>query len=306
MTEPAMQLIELRKTIGKKQIIKNLNFSIYPGEVFGFLGPNGAGKTTTIRMMVGLMKITSGEVLIQGKSITTDFKEAIKEVGAIVENPEMYPFMSGWKNLVHYARMVPGITEERITEVVQLVGLEKAIKEKVGRYSLGMRQRLGIAQALLHRPSILILDEPTNGLDPSGIKEIRHYIRKLAAEENVAVIVSSHMLAEMEMMCDRIGIIKNGELITINHVNEDSDQEVAQVVHIVAEPLMEAKEIIERVFEIEVNTENDTLILSVNRKSIPDIIKKLATEGINIYYVQAHKTNLEDKFMAVIGENTIG
>lgn len=308
MTEPAMQLIELRKTIGKKEIIKDLNFSIYPGEVFGFLGPNGAGKTTTIRMMVGLMKITSGDVLIQGKSITTDFKEAIKEVGAIVENPEMYPFMSGWKNLVHYARMVPGITEERIMEVIQLVGLEKAIKEKVGRYSLGMRQRLGIAQALLHRPSVLILDEPTNGLDPSGIKEIRHYIRKLAAEENVAVIVSSHMLAEMEMMCDRIGIIKNGELITINQVNEDSDsdQEVAQVVHIVAEPLIEAKEIIERVFEIEVNTEKDTLILSVNRKSIPDIIKKLATEGINIYYVQAHKTNLEDKFMALIGENTIG
>lgn len=306
MTEPAMQLIELRKTIGKKQIIKDLNFSIYPGEVFGFLGPNGAGKTTTIRMMVGLMKITTGEVLIQGKSIKTDFKEAIKEVGAIVENPEMYPFMSGWKNLVHYARMVPGITEERIMEVIKLVGLEKAIKEKVGRYSLGMRQRLGIAQALLHRPSILILDEPTNGLDPSGIKEIRHYIRKLAAEENVAVIVSSHMLAEMEMMCDRIGIIKNGELITINDVNEESNQEDDQVVHIVAEPLIEAKEIIERIFDIEVNSDKETLILSVNRKSIPDIVKELAKAGINIYYVQAHKTNLEDKFMAVIGENTIG
>ncbi|WP_112179627.1 MULTISPECIES: ABC transporter ATP-binding protein [Paraliobacillus] len=306
MTEPAMQLIELRKTIGKKQIIKNLNFSIYPGEVFGFLGPNGAGKTTTIRMMVGLMKITSGEVLIQGKSIKSEFKNAIKEVGAIVENPEMYPFMSGWKNLVHYARMVPGVTEDRIMEVIQLVGLEHAIKEKVGRYSLGMRQRLGIAQALLHRPSILILDEPTNGLDPSGIKEIRHYIRKLAAEENVAVIVSSHMLAEMEMMCDRIGIIKNGELIAINNVNEEGNHEDVQVVHIVAEPLIEAKELIERRFEIEVNRDKETLILSIDRKSIPDIVKELATEGINIYYVQAHKTNLEDKFMALIGENTIG
>ncbi len=300
-----MQLTDLNKTIGKKQIIKDLSFSIYPGEVFGFLGPNGAGKTTTIRMMVGLMKITSGEVLIQGKSIRTNFKEAIKEVGAIVENPEMYPFMSGWKNLVHYARMIPGISEDRIKEVIRLVGLEKVIKEKVGRYSLGMRQRLGIAQALLHNPSILILDEPTNGLDPSGIKEIRHYIRKLAEEENVAVIVSSHLLAEMELMCDRIGIIKNGELISINEVDEESDQQEMQEVHLVAEPLENAKEIIESEQDIEVRVDKDMLIFSVNRAQIPAIIKRLATEEVDIFYVQAHRTNLEDKFMALIGENAI-
>ncbi|GGM33850.1 putative ABC transporter ATP-binding protein YhcH [Paraliobacillus quinghaiensis] len=305
MTKPAMQLTDLNKTIGKKQIIKDLSFSIYPGEVFGFLGPNGAGKTTTIRMMVGLMKITSGEVLIQGKSIRTNFKEAIKEVGAIVENPEMYPFMSGWKNLVHYARMIPGISEDRIKEVIRLVGLEKVIKEKVGRYSLGMRQRLGIAQALLHNPSILILDEPTNGLDPSGIKEIRHYIRKLAEEENVAVIVSSHLLAEMELMCDRIGIIKNGELISINEVDEESDQQEMQEVHLVAEPLENAKEIIESEQDIEVRVDKDMLIFSVNRAQIPAIIKRLATEEVDIFYVQAHRTNLEDKFMALIGENAI-
>src|SRR5690625_3334496 len=159
-------------------------------------------------MMVGLMGITDGDVRILGKSVKTNFKEAVREVGAIVENPEMYPFMTGMQNLKHYARMIPGISAERIQEVIRLVGLEKVLKEKVGKYSLGMRQRLGIAQALLHSPAILILDEPTNGLDPAGIREIRQYIRRLATEENVAVIISSHLLSEIELMCDRIGIIK--------------------------------------------------------------------------------------------------
>lgn len=304
MTDPAMKLIALEKTIGKKHIIKGLDFSIYPGEVFGFLGPNGAGKTTTIRMMVGLMKITSGDVVIQGKSIQSNFKEAIREVGAIVENPEMYPFMSGWKNLVHYARMMPGITEERMKEVIQLVGLEKVIKDKVGRYSLGMRQRLGIAQALLHNPSVLILDEPTNGLDPAGIKEIRHYIRRLAKEDQVSVIVSSHLLAEMELMCDRIGVIKNGELIAINEVNEQ-DTTTLQEVHFFVEPIEHAKEIIEQTFEMDAKISDEKLIVSLDHATIPKVIKKLALEDVSIYGVQAHKTNLEEKFMAMIGENTI-
>lgn len=304
MTEPAMKLVALEKTIGKKHIIKGLDFSIYPGEVFGFLGPNGAGKTTTIRMMVGLMKISAGDVLIQGRSIQSDFKNAIKEVGAIVENPEMYPFLSGWKNLVHYARMIPGISEDRIKEVIALVGLEKVIGEKVGRYSLGMRQRLGIAQALLHHPSILILDEPTNGLDPAGIKEIRHYIRRLAKEENVAVIVSSHLLAEMELMCDRIGIIKNGELITINDVNEE-EVDTKQEVHITVEPLDKAKQIVEASFNVAVKVKDQQLVVSLDRTTIPKVVKQLALEDIAVFSVQPHKTNLEEKFMAVIGENTI-
>src|SRR5690625_3646543 len=172
MSEVAMELMNVKKKIGKREIIKGLSFTINKGEVFGFIGPNGAGKTTTIRMMVGLMQLTDRDVRILGNSIKSNFKEAVREVGAIVENPEMYPFMTGIQNLKHYARMIPGIGAERIQEVVRLVGLEKVLKEKVGKYSLGMRQRLGIAQALLHSPAILILDEPTKGLDPAGIKEI--------------------------------------------------------------------------------------------------------------------------------------
>ncbi len=305
MSKTAMQLIHLKKTIGKKQIIKGLDFEIKAGEVFGFLGPNGAGKTTTIRMMVGLIDITEGDVLIEGKSIKKDFKGAIQHVGAIVENPEMYPFLSGWKNLEQYARMVNGVTDDRMKQVISLVGLEKAIHEKAGRYSLGMRQRLGIAQALLHRPSILILDEPTNGLDPSGIREIRKYIRNLAEEENVAVIVSSHLLTEIELMCDRIGVIKNGELIAIEAVRSAKDEEALQQVFIEAEPLTLAKNYLETEMPNIISVAGKELSISVKREEIPVVLKKLIEQGISIYGVRVLQATLEDKFFDLIGENTI-
>ncbi|TAA72370.1 ABC transporter ATP-binding protein [Planococcus salinarum] len=305
MSKPAMQLVNLKKTIGNKPIIKGLDFEIRAGEVFGFLGPNGAGKTTTIRMMVGLIDITEGDVLIEGKSIKTDFKGAIQHVGAIVENPEMYPFLSGWKNLKQYARMVEGVTDERIKEVVSLVGLEKAIHEKAGRYSLGMRQRLGIAQALLHGPSILILDEPTNGLDPSGIREIRKYIRNLAEKENVAVIVSSHLLTEIELMCDRIGVIKNGELIAIEEVRTVENEEALKEVYIEVEPMETAKTYLDTHLPNAVGVGSKELSMSVKREEIPQILKNLMEQGISIYGVRVLQATLEDKFFDLIGENSI-
>jgi ABC-2 type transport system ATP-binding protein len=307
MAEPAMQLIGLKKQIGSKLIVKGLDFDIQPGEVFGFLGPNGAGKTTTIRMMVGLIRISEGDVRIQGKSIKSDFKGAIRHVGAIVENPELYGFMSGYKNLLVFSRMIPGITRDRIDEVVKLVGLEKTINQKVKRYSLGMRQRLGIAQALLHRPSILILDEPTNGLDPSGIREIRHYIRKLAEEENVAVIVSSHLLSEMELMCDRIGILKNGELISIQEVHSTDKDVPEEMVKIdcSAAQLEKAKQLLQEKFGIAAVDNNNQLLFPISRDQMPPIIKALAVADIEMYAVAVERKTLEDKFLHVIGENVI-
>ncbi|WP_284141702.1 MULTISPECIES: ABC transporter ATP-binding protein [unclassified Virgibacillus] len=309
MLVAAMELIDLKKTIGNKEIIKGLSFSIQKGEVFGFIGPNGAGKTTTIRMMVGLMSITDGDVRILGNSIKTDFSKAVREVGAIVENPEMYPFMTGWQNLMHYARMTPGITKERVKEVIHLVGLEKPIKEKVGRYSLGMRQRLGIAQALLHKPSVLILDEPTNGLDPAGIREIREYIRKIALEEHVAVIISSHLLSEIEQMCDRIGIIKNGELIAIQAVRENveaSNQEVAlEQVQIEATPVDKAINLLRTNHEIEAVRNDNMISFRSSKEAIPKLIETLVKHQIAIYQVGVSKVTLEDKFFNLIGENTI-
>src|SRR5699024_5528933 len=306
MSETAMELIDVKKSIGSKEIIKGLSFSIPKGEVFGFIGPNGAGKTTTIRMMVGLMKLSDGDVRILGKSIKGDFKNAVREVGAIVENPEMYGFMSGWKNLIHYSRMIPGITKKRIIEVIKLVRLEKAIHENVGRYSLGMRQRLGIAQALLHNPSVLILDEPTNGLDPSGIREIRQYIRRIASEENVAVIISSHLLSEIELMCDRIGIIKNGEMIAIQSVNgsdAEGQEDNLKKVQLEALPTDEAIAILNEQHEVQATEKDGMVTLECKKENIPDMIKTLVDQNIAVYQVNIANGTLEDKFLDLIGEN---
>jgi ABC-2 type transport system ATP-binding protein len=167
--EAILKTVNLRKNIGKRTIVSDISLEINSGEVFGFLGPNGAGKTTTIRMIVGLSKITEGDVYVNGHSVRGNFTEAMRNIGCIVENPEMYKYMSGLDNLKMFANLY-GIERERIDEVVKIVDLQEAIRDKVKVYSLGMKQRLGIAQAILHRPKLLILDEPTNGLDPAGIR----------------------------------------------------------------------------------------------------------------------------------------
>lgn len=299
--EKVITLTNVSKKIGKKLIIDNISFDVHAGEVFGFLGPNGAGKTTTIRMLVGLMKITSGDIKIGKYSISTDFEKAIAQVGGIVENPEMYKFMSGLDNLKQYARMTKGVTNERILEVAELVGLQDRLKEKVKTYSLGMRQRLGIAQALLHRPKILILDEPTNGLDPSGIREIRDYIKKLAREENMAVIVSSHLLAEMEMMCDRIGIIQNGRMIDVQNVN-DMMTEDNKSYSIDARPISKALTVLQASFTDAVITQGKRSIeITGTSINMPNIIKTLVENDCEIYEAAPINKSLEDKFLEITG-----
>jgi ABC-2 type transport system ATP-binding protein len=301
---PLLQLKNVRKDIGKKTIIHDLSLEVFPGEVFGFLGPNGAGKTTTIRMIVGLMGITSGEVLINGISITKDFEKAIQHVGAIVENPEMYKFLTGYQNLLHYARMTKGVTKERINEVVKLVGLEKRIHDKVKTYSLGMRQRLGLAQALLHRPSLLILDEPTNGLDPAGIREIRDYLRKLAKEEGLGIIVSSHLLSEMEMMCDRFAIIQHGRLVGIESVQELSKQ--AQKVLLTVEPVEQALTVIKNIYpHMNITPARQGIEVSVDYEEIPSLNAALVSENIKVYGIQVLTKSLEERFLEMTGGNEI-
>lgn len=298
--EPVVKIRDLGKKIRSKWIVEGLNFDIYPGEIFGFLGPNGAGKTTTIRMMVGLISISKGDVTIQGNSVQKDYEQAIRQVGAIVENPEMYKFMSGYHNLVHYARMVSGVTTDRIMEVVHQVGLEKRIHDKVKNYSLGMRQRLGLAQALLHNPALLILDEPTNGLDPAGIREMRDYLRKICREEGVAVMVSSHLLSEMELMCDRVGIIQQGKLVGIQDV-KDFVSEAAQVqVSFTVDPLDKASGIFQQ-FGFEVREEGSRLHVMLERDQIPEAVKQLVAEEVSIFEIHTLSKSLEDRFLEVTG-----
>lgn len=298
--QPIVQLINLSKMIRGKQLIQKLNLDLYPGQITGFLGPNGAGKTTTIRMMTGLMNATEGQVIIDGQSLQEHYEEAISKVGVIVENPEMYKYLSGYKNLLHFARMHKNVPKERIDEVVQQVGLEKRIHEKVSTYSLGMRQRLGLAQALLHRPKFLILDEPTNGLDPAGIREFRMYLRKIADEEGVSVFVSSHMLSEIELMCDRVAVIQNGQLIDIRDIHN----ETTSLYYIEATPSEDVEPLLQKL-NYSFTVENNGIVAEVKKENIPALIAQIVAENIQLFAVQPYQKTLEDQFLEMTGGGQI-
>jgi len=300
MTEPIVQLQNLSKTIRGKQLIQQLNIDLYPGQITGFLGPNGAGKTTTIRMMTGLMHPTEGNVIIDGLSLKEHYEEAISKVGVIVENPEMYKFMSGYKNLLHFARMHKNVTKERIQEVIQQVGLENRIHEKVSTYSLGMRQRLGLAQALLHRPKFLILDEPTNGLDPAGIREFRMYLRKIASEEGVSVFVSSHLLSEIELMCDRVAVIQNGQLIDLRDIHNES----SSFYYVEAQPKEQVSAYLEQ-RDFNFVAENQGYVVEMKKEDVPAMTTQLVQAGIQLFAVQPHQKTLEDQFLEMTGGGQI-
>ncbi|QGG51216.1 ABC transporter ATP-binding protein [Lysinibacillus pakistanensis] len=299
-TQPIVQLQNLSKIIRGKQLISQLNIDLYPGQITGFLGPNGAGKTTTIRMMTGLMHPSEGKVIIDGLSLQENYEEAISKVGVIVENPEMYKFMTGYKNLLHFARMHKNVTKDRIQEVVNQVGLEKRIHEKVSTYSLGMRQRLGLAQALLHRPKFLILDEPTNGLDPAGIREFRMYLRKIATEDGVSVFVSSHLLSEIELMCDRVAVIQNGKLIDIRDIHSNN----SSFYYIEATPNEQAVSLLQKL-DINFVSENSGYVVEIQKEDIPSFITNFVNEGIQLFAVQPHQKTLEDQFLEMTGGGQI-
>lgn len=293
---------DLKKVIGKKEIIKGLTFDLREGEVFGFLGPNGAGKTTTIRMLVGLIKPTSGSIQICGSNIEDNFHKAMTNLGCIVENPELYPYLSGYNNLLHFARMIEGIGEERIKEVTELVGLNERIHDKVKTYSLGMRQRLGIAQALLGRPKVLILDEPTNGLDPAGIREMRQFIRFLAEEEGLSVLVSSHLLSEIQLLCDRVAIISKGTIIRTDTVHQLLSNRERVIWHI--HPLEKGKEILRSLTKIE-EKEDGTISTEFNEQKIPLWNKQLVEAGIAVTEMNRKMPVLEDLFLELTGGDRI-
>jgi len=298
LSEPILSLKKVNKKIGKKHIIKDLSFDVYPGEVFGFLGPNGAGKTTTIRMIVGLTNITSGEILVNGNSISKNYKKAIENIGAIVENPELYPYLSARKNLIHFARMSNNVTKEDIQHRLELVNLEHVKDEKVSRFSLGMKQRLGIAQAMLHNPKILILDEPTNGLDPAGIRQMRDYLRKVAKEEGIAILVSSHVLSEMELMCDRFAIIQKGELVQVEDVSNEDQVDLANPHMIEVNDVEKAKKLLQNEYpDLTIEIQDSMIRVKATKEQIGSIITYLTSNEIIVYQVIKEKQTLEDRFL---------
>jgi len=256
-------------------------------------------------MIVGLSKITEGNIYINGCSVKDDFKGAMRNIGCVVENPDMYKYMSGMDNLRIFAKMYKDVDENRIKEVVKIVDLERAIKDKVKTYSLGMKQRLGIAQAILHNPKLLILDEPTNGLDPAGIKDIRELLRKLSSETGMTVLVSSHILAEMQMMCDRVGIINKGKIITVKTVEElvnmgQNDNKVNMVLK------TDNNEVaVSLLSEVNINGSlmGDGIHLEIAQDRVPEIVTTLTSASISIYGMDKKDVqSLEDVFMKLTGE----
>lgn len=301
--EAVLQIKNLTKYFGHKKVVDGVNMEVYRGEVFGFLGPNGAGKTTTIKMIMSLLQRDEGEIYINGYSIDKDFEKAMAKVGGIVENPETYTHLTGLKNLQQYARMRDGVTRERIDEVVRMVGLENRIYDKVKKYSLGMKQRLGVAQSIMHHPDLLILDEPTNGLDPAGIKELRDILKHLAHEENICVMVSSHLLSEMQLMCDRVGIIVDGKIVDVKGIDDLVRESEGNhfVYHIkVMEDLDRAMALID---DKEISAvDQDTFAVTLdNEQAVADIVTRLVLNQIKILGVTAIKRNLEDIFIELTG-----
>ncbi|WP_342570518.1 ABC transporter ATP-binding protein [Paenibacillus sp. FSL R5-0749] len=306
--DSVLSVQHLKKRIGRKWIIKDVTFDVKPGEIFGFLGPNGAGKTTTIRMLVDLIKPTEGKIKVCGYDVNRDPERALKYVGSIVENPEVYTYLTGWENLEHFARMQPGVDNDRIQEVVDIVRLDQRIHDKVRTYSLGMRQRLGIAQALLGRPRLLILDEPTNGLDPKGIKELRVFIKQLASE-GMAVFVSSHLLSEIQLLCDRVAIISAGRVLAVGGVSElIEDHSKLAIWHI--SPLEQGKKmlldagiaLVSRPADVMDDTivaglGPNAVVAEMHEDRIPDMVQQMVQAGVQVEGVQRIQPTLEQLFL---------
>ena len=287
---------DLCKKFGAKEILKDVSFTIDEGDILAFIGPNGSGKTTTIKLILGLQTINSGSVTINGHDITKDYVAAIAQVGSLVENPDVYMYLSGYQNLKLMANYYQDITEDQINEVIKTVGLENRVKDKVSKYSLGMRQRLGIARALLHKPNLLILDEPTNGLDPEGIKDLRVLLKKLAST-GMGILISSHNLAELESFCNKVCIIDHGKIVETSDVKKLKHQEnrfyfeVSRTDNLPLEHLE--------------NVKNHSFEINASKKEVAEIIKKLVKTKVDIYEVKEIEMTLEEAFLKKAGGNKI-
>ena len=302
MSNAILKCENLNKLIGKKQILKDVSFEVESGDILGFIGPNGAGKTTTIKLILGLQSISSGSVQINDFDVKKNFEKAIEKVGAIVENPDLYMYLSGYENLKLIANLYKTVSKSRIDEVVKLVGLENRIKDKVSKYSLGMRQRLGIAQAILHKPNLLILDEPTNGLDPEGIKDMRELLINLATKEHMGILISSHNLAELENFCNKVCIIKNGSVVETNSIS-DVKKEVSKGYFVFE--VDNVKESVILIGEGVTTIDDKKIKVAITKEQVPDLVRKLVMQNIKIYSVVEETLTLEDAFLKKTGGNII-
>ncbi|MFJ7932659.1 ABC transporter ATP-binding protein [Peribacillus sp. NPDC096448] len=300
MNKSVIETRNLTKKHGKINSVNNLNLEVPEGSIYGFLGPNGAGKTTTIKMLLGLIKPSNGQIAIFNKDLLKNRSSILSKVGSLAESPSYYGHLSGYKNLEVIATMLD-IKKSRIDEVLRLVRLTKDAHKPVKHYSLGMKQRLGIASALIGAPKLLILDEPTNGLDPSGIQEIRELIIEMPKQFGITVMVSSHLLSEINAMATHVGIINEGNLVFQNKLEILQDKNKSQLYLEVGNPELAYAQLKNQGWEVN-NKANGLLVNSISRKDIPKIVESLVIEKNLIYKVNEHKRSLEDIFLNLTGK----
>ncbi|WP_017414995.1 ABC transporter ATP-binding protein [Clostridium tunisiense] len=295
-----LEVNNVYKKLGKREIIKGISFSIKEGEIFGFLGPNGAGKTTTIRMLVGLIAADKGNISICDNSIGTNRVKALSNVGAVVENPEMYTYLTGRQNLNMIAD-IKKIPRKNVDEIIDLVNLTGRIDDKVGKYSLGMKQRLGLASALLSKPKLLILDEPTNGLDPTGIIDFREIVKKAVKETNAAVLISSHILSEVQQLCDTVAFINHGEIKAIESIADGNVNNQTETLTIVVGDSSKATAALQNIKMVRgCSALDNTFTVVTDKNSSPEVIKALVGENIDIYEVYKKHNGLEQRYMELV------
>lgn len=307
MAEKVLEIKNVTKKRGKRQVLKDVTFSINKGEICGFVGRNGAGKTTLIKIITSMLFADTGEVIICGKNLKTEREEALKNIGAVVETPEMYGYMTGRQNLNYIASVLKNVTKDEIEDVIKFTRLGSKIDEKVKKYSLGMKQRLGLAQALMGNISLLILDEPTNGLDPMGVVELKNTINTLVKEKGVSVFVSSHILSEIENICTKVVFIDDGAIISVQGIDDKAKVSNVKNMYIKTNLSKKASEIIKNMPNVKLlRLENHGLSILVDTDlcRIFEILKNLNEEGIDVEGFFEIKENLEDKFIKMVGRDS--
>lgn len=302
MSDTVLEIKNVSKYFGKTKVVDNLSFEVKAGEILGFLGPNGAGKTTTIKMILGLISIDEGSISINGHDVKKDFEKAMENIGGIVENPDLYGYMTAVENLKLHAK-IRGVDYKDVYDTLKLVGLEKSMNIKVSKYSLGMKQRAGLALSLLHKPKILILDEPTNGLDPVGIKDLRDILKKLVKEQNIAVLVSSHILSEMELMCDRVVVINKGKFVKTQALGKDSKEaDNVRKYAIKTNAIEDVQKVLKEKIGKDSIVVDGKVIVDLKPSETSNVLKTLVLNNVEIETLNECENTLESIFFDVTKE----
>ena len=286
----------LNKFFGEFKAVNNINLQVNQGDIYGFLGPNGAGKSTTLRMILGLIKPDSGEILINGKSNSGSNRNFLTSIGALIEKPDFYKNLSAYDNLKILYKMSKLKDINRISDVLKEVDLWDKKNQKVGGFSQGMKQRLGIAQTLMHQPSLIILDEPSNGLDPQGQSDMRSLILRINQEMGITVIISSHILSEIEKISNRMVVINKGEKIVEGNVQELMQNELLKVSF--KSENLDSIALFLKKQSIDFESSNDSIVANINEENIPLILKKMVDENISITEMKQMRT-LEELFLGL-------